>query len=160
MRRCAASALFACVTLVPVPALSLSCVPWGVADAYALADKSDADYVVVEGALSFDPSLAPETDWDDQRATPGHTEIPARLHGMSLTRAGFRQPFDAAVTLEITCSGPWCPSVEPGDVLAFLKREAGAYVLADNACGGLLFADPSSEDLQWVADRVAETPER
>lgn len=146
--------------LAPAPALALSCVPWGVPDAYAKADQSADAYVVVEGILSFDPELLPVTDWDNQMATPSRTELPARLTGRSLTRAGFSGPFDAPVVLQINCAGPWCPRPQQGDALALLKRAGGTYTLTQGACGGMLFGAPSPESRAWLVEQFAPAPGR
>ena len=146
--------------LVPAPAMSLSCMPWDVAQAYSKADQSDAAYIVAHGELSFDTGLLPVTNWENQHATPKRTDIPARLTGLSLTANGFTEPFDAAIILQINCSGPWCPRASEGPALTFLKREGSTYRLVQNACGGMLFGNPAPEDLGWTVRQRAPEPER
>lgn len=142
------------VALLPLPALALSCMPWGLSDAYDEAEASSEEYVVVEGDLSFDTEALPKTEWDNQMATPQSTDIPARLHGMSLSTNGFSIPFDAALTLRIGCAGPWCAGAAEGPVLAFLRRETSGYVLVRGPCGGMLFDRPDADQLDWVVDRL------
>lgn len=140
--------------VLPVPAFALSCMPHGVADAYLNAAKAEAEYVPVMGKLVFDPALVPRVDWGNQTEVPPTTLIPARFRGDALGPRG-AQAFETDVLLEVICSGPWCPSPQPGDMLGFLRKTAHSYVLTTTACGWDLFMDPSSEQINALRDCLA-----
>ncbi|WP_223421048.1 hypothetical protein [Tateyamaria pelophila] len=141
------------LSILPMPALALSCVPYGVTDAYLEAEASADAYVPVLGTLEFDASAVPQVDWDKQGDVPALTEIPAVLKGDALTPRGTTRPLETSVTFEVKCSGPWCPSPKPGRVLAFLREtgEAG-FGVSIGACGGFLFGNPKPEQVNAVKD--------
>ncbi|MCI5100450.1 hypothetical protein [Phaeobacter italicus] len=147
-----ASALAAAASLAG-PASALSCVPWGPADGYLEASKSDKSYVVVDGILRFDASALPKAPSDDPNNTPPRTAIPASLSGKLLTEGGFQREVELPVTLEILCLGPWCASAEDGlRYVAFLEQRGDELVLEENPCGGFGF---SNEDGQAARDVLA-----
>ena len=132
------------------PALSLSCAPADPASDYLRAEESADVWIVVEGRLDFDAKALPKRDLADTTG-PGDTDIKARLTGMSLSEAGFARPFDRDITLRVLCFGPWCGGAEPGKrYLAFLKREAGGYVLPASPCPTMYYPDPSDETLSII----------
>lgn len=140
---------------LPLPAFALSCVPHGIADAYIQAAEAKEAYLPVHGTLSFDLSQLPQTDWENQQATPAKTSIPATFKGMALRGRGAPVPFETKVTLEVSCAGPWCPSPQPGDSLGFLRETTEGYVLSTNACGGFLFGQPNKAQVIQLQDCLA-----
>ena len=144
--------LSAFISALAVPALALSCVPHEVTDTYQRLDAAPEQYVPVHGRLTFDESRAPKVDWENQQDTPPNTYIPARIKGKSLSRNGFTRDFDAPLTLNLQCIGPWCVTARSGeDMLAFLERKPdGSYALALHACGGDGFLNPSRAQLHQV----------
>lgn len=133
---------FLLALLLPVQALALSCHRPSAARTFKEAAASKDTYVVVEGRLTHKMPRKPKSD-DGLLNSNGETRAPARLRGTSLSAAGFERPFDQKITLDIVCFGPWCGSAQNGEqVLAFLKREAGSYVLEINPCGGHVFSNP------------------
>lgn len=142
------------VTLLfaPLPALALSCLPHGVTDAYLQAAEAEEGYVPVLGTLRFDPDMLPVVDMQNQQDTPAQTLIPATFSGDALGPRGVPRPFETDVVLEVLCFGPWCPSVQPGQALAFLRQTSHSYVLSTNACGGFLFAEPTKAQVRQVRD--------
>lgn len=94
----------------------------------------------MRGTLLFDERDLPVTDWDDQGATPNLARIDAFLSGEQLGRNGFVRPFQSALTLEVSCSGPWCAgALSDRDYIAFVEmRDDGAYAVQTNPCGGFL----------------------
>ncbi|WP_336096277.1 hypothetical protein [Roseovarius sp. CH_XMU1461] len=134
------------------PALALSCLPHGVTDSYTQAAEAEASYVVVHGRLVFDESRLPKVDMTNQAATPASTRIPALISGKSLSKQGFERRFEAPISLDIECAGPWCAGAKSGiDYLAFLRVEPdGSYALALNPCGGQGFGEPSQEQLDQI----------
>lgn len=129
----------ALLALWPGQAFALSCLPWGVTDAFLQADAAEEGYVVVLGQLDFDAGALPEVNLDRQDETPPLTRIPAQFEGAALVRGAANVPFAVPVVLEVACFGPWCPQPRPGEVLAFLRKDGEAFVLDDNPCGGFLF---------------------
>ena len=130
--------------LAPAQVLALSCMRYGVTDAYLDAAAARETYVVVYGRLDFDAEEAPESH---QRDTPALTRIAATVSGTQWLGAGQKRAFNAPIEIEIRCAGPWCPNVKPGKALMFLKSSGDDYVLATNACGGFLFQRPLAEQL-------------
>ena len=132
-------------------AFALSCLPWTHRMAFAAASASEDTYIVVRGALIFDRSRLPKTDWQKQGATPQQTRIPARVNGKALTASGFTAPVALNVDLFVGCSGAWCASVgKTKDHLMFLKRTATGYHLSTDPCGGDVFSAPTAEALHEV----------
>ena len=129
------------------PALALSCLAPSVERSFARFDASEDTYVVVHGRLTLDETALPKGMTVD-RDPPPLTVVRAKLQGFSLTRQGFTLPFEQAVSLEVSCLGPWCGSAKNGeDALAFLRKDAEGYVLAVEPCGGALFETPKLEQL-------------
>ncbi|MGJ8626223.1 MAG: hypothetical protein ACSHXB_04610 [Sulfitobacter sp.] len=134
--------IFVLALAAPLPALALSCVRPSVERTYDRAQKSPDAYVVVYGRLTTDGRKMPRADKSSQKA-PKMTRIPAMISGQSLSKSGFRTPFDQNITLEVACFGPWCGSVgNSTEVLAFIKRGKNGYTLEIDPCGGNVFASP------------------
>ena len=138
------------LALVPIQAKALSCVPWGVTDAYLQADSAPASYIVVFGDLTFNPALLPQVDPERQGETPPLTQIPASFAGQAVVARGADVSFSANITLEVQCFGPWCAQPVPGKVLAFVRQDGDGYVVQDNPCGGHLFMDPRRDQIRQV----------
>ena len=132
---------------LPAQALALSCLPYGVTDAYHAADAAPEPYLIVLGALDFDEDRAPRSHQSD---TPPLTEIPARVRGHQMGANAQRVEFKAPVLLRVSCVGPWCARVEPGKALMFLKRTDAGFELQASPCGAFLFRAPLPEDLTTV----------
>ena len=141
---------------LPLPALALSCLPYGVTDAYLEADASGEAFVPVLGTMQYDAGAVPQVDWDKQGDVPSLTRIPAVFSGHALTQRGIDLALTTDVILEVKCSGPWCPSPKPGPVLAFLRKKGEtSYAVSTNACGGFLFGAPTPEQISAVKDCLA-----
>ena len=153
-------ALSVLAALIATPALSLSCAPHEVTDTYQRLNAAEAQYVVVHGRLSFDEGQAPVGDGENPQSTPPDTFIPARITGKSLSKNGFSRIFDAPLTLNLQCIGPWCANASSGqDVLAFLERKPDRlYALALNACGGDGFLNPTAAQLKEAETCFAGGP--
>ncbi|MFW8633618.1 hypothetical protein [Cribrihabitans pelagius] len=132
----------AVLTLSASPALALSCVPWGVQDAYLEAAESEHVYNVIAGALAFDEEQLPRSHSDNPGSTPELTRVPAQLSGKMLAGGAFSEPVDVPVTLEVECLGPWCGGIVAGeDHIFFAEQRGDELVVRANACGGWSFAD-------------------
>ncbi|APX12803.1 hypothetical protein [Tateyamaria omphalii] len=142
--------------LAPLPALALSCVPYGVTNAYQEAVQAEDGYVPVLGTLDFDADLLPDTDPSVQVVpTDPVTSIPATFKGEALAVRGVDRPFETDVVLEVECIGPWCPQIQPGPVLGFLRQTTHSYALRTDACGGFLFGRPSEAQVDQLRDCLA-----
>lgn len=129
------------LSLLPLQAAALSCVQPSVTRTYNEVNNAVETYVVVEGRLTLDNRKVPKTDGSNQRP-PKMTRVPATLSGKSMSQAGFKTPFEKAITLNIACFAAWCGGAQNGmEVLAFLKKEKGGYSLAIDPCGGHVFAN-------------------
>ncbi len=137
--------------LLANPVFALSCMPYGVTNAWHDASDSPEDYIVVHGVLTFDSNLLPKVDMDNQGATPPETLIPAHMKGYALTTKGFTKEFDQDIILNVGCFGPWCGGALSGvPYLGFLKKSGSKFQLDTDPCGGFAFGKPSKELLQQV----------
>ncbi|MEL6450418.1 MAG: hypothetical protein AAFQ19_04105 [Pseudomonadota bacterium] len=143
------------LSLLPMSAWALSCVPHRVSDAFLQAQAAPQSYVAVLGRITFDPRQVPRAERDWSRDFPPTTLIPATFDGMALGPRGVDQPFSADVVLEVTCSGPWCPDPQPGEMLGFLRKTSHSYVLETTACGQYMFGRPRTEQVQQLRDCLA-----
>lgn len=146
------------LSLFPMPALALSCAPYGVTDAYLDAVAADESYVPVIGRLDFDTELLPEVDWNNQQDVPPVTLIPATFNGEALSISGVKLRFSTDVVLEVRCSGPWCPNPQQGEMLGFLRKTSRSYVLSTHACGGFLFGRPDDAMIDALNDCLRGRP--
>jgi hypothetical protein len=136
--------------LLPMQAAALSCLRPSVERTFAEASAAADVYVIVEGRLTLDTRKLPKAGPGQQKA-PKMTRVAARLNGRSLSKDGFRVPFNQKINLEVACFGPWCGAAQNGDeVLAFLRRDGAAYSLAINPCGGFVFPNPKPSMLKQV----------
>ena len=102
--------------LLPAHASALSCGTWSIAHAYQSAAKSEYTYTIVLGNSSFDREALPLIA--DRKTTgtsgglavfePKDKHIPARVEGLALAEDGFSKPYEADVTLHVTCVAQWC----------------------------------------------------
>lgn len=139
------AALAACLlSFAASPAAALSCLPWGPADAYLQAAKSDSVYNIIAGELRFDESLLPQSRADNPNDTPPLTRIPAQLSGKLLEGKYFSGRVNVPAVLEVECLGPWCGGMQSGaDYVFFAEQRGQELVIQANACGGFVFADTS-----------------
>ncbi|MGR3617572.1 MAG: hypothetical protein ACU0BB_16240 [Paracoccaceae bacterium] len=132
-------------------AVALSCLPWGVDNAYQEAEASKTTFSVVQGVLHFDETKLPVVDWDHQEDVPQNTRIPAIVQGRSMTSAGFTQCVDLPVTLEIQCAGPWCANAKSGrEYVMFLEHKSDEKTLTANPCGSYFFDADGTDAAQQV----------
>ena len=134
------------LALVAGPASALSCMVPDPVRTYAERAAEGAAYNVVVGQIDLDPAALPQ-----RRGLNGSdpdARVPARLTGQALGAGGFATPYDRQVTLAASCAGPWCPTLGPARVLAFVRAQGG--VIAFGACGGDVFVEPSAEDVARV----------
>lgn len=136
-------AALGCLLAGPAPALS--CLAPDLARSTAQAVAAEETFRVVIGR--FDVDLPPN-------GTAGR--FPARFAGRGVTSDGLGPPVSGEVTIEIGCAGPWCGEKPPEtEALAFLRREADAWVLYLGACPQWLFEAPTKAQVETVRSCVA-----
>lgn len=136
--------------VAPRPAFALSCLAPLVTRSFETFAAAEETYVIVHGRVTFEAKRLPKALSMD-RNPPQMTRIPARLVGKSMRTNGFKLPFDQAITLEVSCLGPWCGGIQNGaDLLAFVRKEEGGYALAIPPCGGSAFDSPKPAQLKRV----------
>lgn len=140
--------LSALLVILPLQAQALSCLAPSVARSFQQYDAAEESYLIVQGRLTFDEKQLPKNSFGNQQP-PQMTFVEAHLTGKSMTRAGFRLPFEHDVVLEVACFGPWCGGAKDGgEVMAFVRVEAGSYALDINPCGGAVFPEPRHKMLE------------
>jgi len=136
------------VLLWPIQASALSCLRPDIERSYGEVAASDDSYVVVQGRLTLNEKKLPKSH---SQATPEVVLVKAHLTGKSLGRTGFAVPFERDVTLEVACFGPWCGTAKNGEeILAFVRRDRGRYVVEVSPCGGRVFTNPQPKMLRQV----------
>jgi len=131
------------------PVHALSCMRPDVATSYARFAASDDLYVVLYGRFDFDEGALPQPPRHNPNLTEPNNLISANFKGHSLSRDGFKTPFQTTLTLNAKCFGPWCAGMAANSpVMAFVRKDAEGYTLAINPCGGVAFAEPNPEMLQ------------
>lgn len=138
--------------LAAQPALALSCMRPDVVRDFQEAEASEDTWIVVSGRLGFDRSALPGGGSGIER----EREVAAHFTGQSLTGDGFTAPFDRDITLRVTCAGPWCGTVAPGEYLAFLKVEDEDYTMIAGPCPARLHPDPTDAMKADVTRCMAE----
>ncbi|MEL7166076.1 MAG: hypothetical protein AAGL96_11455 [Pseudomonadota bacterium] len=141
------------LALAPQCSWALSCLPWGVTNAYVAAEKSENSFVPVQGTLTFYSRDLPVVDMTRQDKAPPLTKIEARFDGHALGRRS-DTALSVEVVLEVACFGPWCSRPKPGEILGFLRQDGDIYALATDPCGGFLFGSPDGADVQQLRECV------
>lgn len=132
-------------------AQALSCVRPDVARSFLEAVHSGRSNAVVHGRVSLDTGLLPRRNPLSPNDMPPRTRIPGRLEGRSLGKAGFTAEFDAPLSVDILCQGPWCGSVSPNvPQLLFVEKTGEGFVLAAEPCGQFQFPQPTPDQLKTV----------
>jgi hypothetical protein len=138
----------AILILIATQSAALSCLRPDTARAFQAASEAPSAYVVLLGRFAFDAAnLPPAVTQGD----PAPATITARFVGNGLTLQGFTSPQDRDITLEITCAGPWCGTLQPDTpVMAFARKDGDDYTVAVDPCGGWVFPEPTDDTLNRV----------
>ena len=138
------------LALIAGQAAALSCMRPDPVRTFKQIEDIPTPYYVLYGTLDFDASKQPRGVINKER---NPAPIPAQFSGFGLNTNGFTTPYNAQVTLQPTCAGPWCGSQTP-DVksLFFAKVEGDSVTITAGPCGGTAFADPSAA---MLADMTA-----
>lgn len=128
--------------LLPVQAVALSCSPHNFERTYQEVGAAEESYVIVEGRLLLDANSIPDGS-SRQTDDPAMTAVQGTLTGRSVSKKGFVTPFSKPVTVAVSCFASWCGTVsKEQQVVAFVRRDNGRYVIDVNPCGGHLFLHP------------------
>ncbi len=141
--------------LIPSVAQALSCLPWGVSDAYLRAEAAEASYVPAIGTLRFDEDLMPLAQLKNPNDLPSNATIPATFSGHALVRDGADVPLTVDVTFEVDCVVHWCGWASSGQVIAFLRKDGPHYTLSMGPCGGDVFSKPDAAALREMRQCVS-----
>lgn len=146
------SLVLAAATLGPVQAAALTCAPPDPLQSFRMAHQAPEVYVVLHGALSFEP--APSPDGADL-PPPGAAEtalepMEAQFEGFALGPEGFTLPFSTSVVLQPTCLGQFCGSIGPGEGWLLFAQPSGTgdYLVEVEPCGTWTFDEttPTQRD--------------
>ena len=101
-------------------------------------------YVVLRGTVAEAEVLIPLPN-DKTQPHP----VPVWFVGDILTTAGFTESMEAPMTVQITCTGPWCGALLPETpMIAFARVQGGGYVIDAGPCATWAFQpDPLIEAL-------------
>lgn len=101
---------------------------------YLWAKDSDQSFAVVRGTITGGAAVPrPQIGITPQVRTP--TEGTVRMRGKALSANGFTTPFEAEVTVRLSCLSIWCGGVPgPQLVIAFLKTSESGYQLEMDPC--------------------------
>lgn len=141
---------------LPTQAFALSCMRPSVEQSFKFANERSETFIIAHGSLKrTGPNDPPKIKRSkDRNVMPNG--MPYRFQtafkGKIAGRKGFGPTQSFPVTVQVTCSGPWCG----GDSLStqglyFLRKDgAGSYTLEAHACGAYFFQNPSKQDLKSV----------
>lgn len=123
---------------------ALSCLRPTVEASFAAAQAADGRYRLVVGRIV--PSEGASVPTPVGPNAREDVTLPARVEGRALTRRGFTAPFDAPVTVTLTCAGPWCAGLPEGEALLFLLDGPGGPTLTEGPCPqNVLGLEPDTE---------------
>ncbi|MDE4060848.1 MULTISPECIES: hypothetical protein [Phaeobacter] len=139
--RRAASLFVSCVAFgTATSASALSCVPWGVPEAYLAAANSNRSYAILQGRLSFDERRLPRPPAGNPNAAPPVTQFRGSFNGDLLGARDFDQAVRADVVIEVQCMGPWCGKAKSGvEYLIFAEQRGRDLIVRFDPCGSFAF---------------------
>ena len=150
-------AAIALALLATTPAMALSCIAPDPAFTFNELNKRAERYTIVVGTLTYDRPAASEATPTPSLALPKPQErrIAARLKGHVVSKSGFTTPYDKQVSLHISCAGDWCGGAKSGTTyLAFVNIDKNPPEVTANACGTMMFADPTAATKRQMVDCV------
>ncbi len=115
-------------------ALALSCLPMGPGDVYRIVQQEEESFVILEGDVTFDQSLLPQT-------SSKTVEVPSHFKGLMLGQRYFDQQVEGEMLLEVHCAGGECGSLTSGArYVVFARQIEGRGVVAVvDPCGSFFF---------------------
>lgn len=116
-------------------ASALSCLRPSVQATFAQANASASKYVLAVGRVSLAPGTTLPSTGDDPNARTGYS-VDARFDGDLASATGFDEKATFPLTVEVTCTGPWCGGVpqQAERMLLFVERRDDANVLVEGPC--------------------------
>lgn len=122
---------------------ALSCLRPDAVRLFEQARNAEETFFIVKGQVSLLEDPNPPTD------PKKPTRTRAMIEGSALTHQHFQAPFAREVTLETTCAGIWCGSLEDldGELIMAIQTSGGMLSLRIGPCGGdQVRWDQASED--------------
>ncbi|NRB17498.1 MAG: hypothetical protein HRU33_07990 [Rhodobacteraceae bacterium] len=134
------------------PAAALSCMPATLAQAYDFFNEAPESYVVVVGQFAANPVKLRETSHAVVRRY--------RFTGKLADRQGYHTQLDTSVDVTLDKPDPMLDMsgghVFPGtEVLAFLQKSKGKYLLSSSDCSSTQFYNPTSRDKQKITSCIS-----
>lgn len=159
MRSALISKVAAALVLSASHAAALTCVPMGPGDVYQIIAREEAaDYVVLEGRLSFDPSSLPQSG---QGAPKRPQRVSAYFTGLMLGERFFDQDVTGEILIESHCEAGQCGALEDGGrYLLFARQEEVDLVLPLDPCVSFAFsaADGAAGDVILQCHKGLDCP--
>ena len=159
MRSVLISKVAAALILSATQAAALTCVPMGPGDVYQIIAREEAaEYVVLEGRLSFDPTSLPQSGAGAPK-TP--QRFSAHFAGLMLGERFFDQDVTGELLIESHCEAGQCGALQDGErYLLFARQEADALVLPLDPCVSFAFsaADGAAGDVILQCHKGLECP--
>lgn len=132
---------------------ALSCLAPDAIATFKQVAEAPERYFVLYGALTFDEDALPPSASMEMTRNPD--PIPARFRGKSLSLDGFTNNYFGDVALQIGCVGQWCGSARSGiDAIYFVEADSRPVTMQANACGGMIFEEPSQATLDMLTSCV------
>jgi hypothetical protein len=133
------------------PASALSCLPTHPLAAFNAVAKAEESFVVLRGEFNFDVKKVPNVN-----APPIEVKIPTQFKGKLLTGKGFTDDIDVAVTLTLSCAGPWCARVSPKtDYLAYVLQTDDELIFNVDPCYSFAFSNPDEKYIKAIEECAA-----
>ena len=133
------------LALFATQAGALSCIRPDPIRSFQVAAGAEAEYLILRGQFTFDPSLLPQSEVSSGLVLP--RPIPAQFAGQSLTTDGFTNPISGLITIMPVCISAFCGGLTPGvEVIAFARKQDSIYVVEADPCSAWVFTpDPVTE---------------
>ncbi|WP_394198697.1 hypothetical protein [Litoreibacter albidus] len=139
------------LAVVAGPASALSCSATHPVAAYNAVANAEESFVILHGEFDFDVKKVP-----DVNAPPVEARIPTQFTGKLLTGDGFTDDVEVAVTLALSCVGPWCARVSPKtDYLAYVLQAEEELIFSVDPCYAFAFSNPADEYIEAIEQCAA-----
>ena len=132
---------------------ALSCLRPDPIETFKQVAAAPESYFVLYGQLTFDEDALPAGMSNEMSRMPA--PIPAQFRGNSLSLEGFTNRYFGDMALQIGCVGQWCGYARSGvDAVYFVEVSDGPTTIQADACGGMIFEEPSQATLDMLTSCV------